>query len=177
MPQLVSVSLTLLFNLSIGLTVTACGSSSSSSPDAEPITGSQVTGTIGALGPAQPIVSSLYIENSGETLIYLSSDTLTCEQLTVSRWLGGTAAGTQVVELVFEGTAAPGDIQLPPGEVNYAPGGMSSAHELGAASGTITFTSVQDQAAVAGSFHASLGSNDTITGVFHATFCANGQGY
>ena len=53
----------------------------------------------------------------------------------------------------------------------------SSSPELGSDSGTITFTEVQNQAAVAGSFHATLGTHDDISGVFHATFCANGQGY
>jgi hypothetical protein len=116
------------------------------------------------------------IANSGETLIYLSSGMLTCDQLTVSRWLGGTTAGTQVVELVFKGTPAPGTIDVPPGEVNYAPGGMSSAHEVNADAGSIFFETAVPENMVVGSFGAKYGG-DVVTGTFHATFCPNGQGY
>ena len=160
------------------LALGACGGGSSTTPtpDAPITTGTAITGTVGTLGPAQPTVSSFMISNSGETLIYLSSGALTCSQLTVSRWLGGTMPGTQVIELVFHGAPMVGDIQVPPGEVNYAPGGMSSANEVNADSGKITFTAADPMGMVAGSFSAKYGS-DSIAGTFHATFCANGQGY
>lgn len=157
----------------------ACGGSSPTTPTldapADP-TGTTISGTLGSLGPVQKTVSSFVISNSGETLIYLGSDTLTCDELTVSRWLGMTKAGTQVVELVFKGDPKVGDIQVPPGEVNFAPGGMSSAHETGADSGVISLTTAEVHGNVAGTFDATYGS-DSIAGTFHATFCANGQGY
>ena len=163
--------------LALASGVAACSSSSSpATPDAPITAGTAITGTLGSLGAAQPTVSSFMISNSGETLIYFSSGPLTCDQLTVSRWLGATMAGTQVVELVFSGTPTVGDLQVPPAEVNYAPGGMSSAHEVSADSGKITFTAAQPMGAVAGSFSAKYGS-DSIAGNFHATFCPNGQGY
>lgn len=138
--------------------------------------GTAIHGTLGTLGAAQPTASSLMISNSGETLIYLSSDPLTCDQLTVSRWLGATTAGTQVVELVFSGTPSVTTLPVPDAEVNYAPGGMSSSHELSADSGSITFTAATANTSAAGDFHAKYGSN-LVTGTFHATFCANGQGF
>ncbi len=164
--------------LVIALGASACGGSSST-PDAPVASGSGTTisGTLGDLGAAQPTVSSLMIANSGETLIYLSSGPITCDELMVSRWLGGTMAGTQVVELVFHGTPALGDIQVPPGEVNYAPGGMSSSHEVSADSGKITFTEATANTSAAGTFTGTYGGSDTITGSFHATFCAGGQGF
>ena len=160
------------------LLTAACGSSSSTATvDAGPLpAGTAFTGTLGSLGPVQPTVSSLMISNSGETLIYFSSGAITCDQLTVSRWLGNTTAGTQVIELVFKGAPVVGDLAVPPGEVNFAPGGMSSSHEVGADGGKITLTVATPNAEVAGTVSATYGS-DAITGTFHATFCANGQGY
>ena len=158
---------------SVLLQLTACSGSSSG---ADAGTGNSISGTLGTLGAAQPIVSAFNISNSGETLIYLSSGALTCQQLTVSRWLGGTTAGTQVVEIVFQGAPVVGNIQVPPGEVNYAPGGMSSAFETNADSGMISLTTANVAGTLAGSFTATYGS-DSISGQFNATYCANGQDY
>ncbi|CAN5907577.1 hypothetical protein BH11MYX2_BH11MYX2_27080 [soil metagenome] len=116
------------------------------------------------------------ISNSGETLIYLSSATITCDQLTVSRWLGGTTAGSQVIELVIDGAPEVKTYPVPPSEVNFAAGGMSSAGETGASSGSIAFTVAEANSVVEGTVSAKYGSK-SISGVFHATFCANGQGY
>ena len=159
------------------ISMSACGSGASvAPPDIAIGDGTEITGTIGSLGSAQPTVSSLMISNSGETLIYLSSGMLTCDQLTVSRWLGGTATGTQVIEFVFEGAPATGTLDVPPAEINFAPGGMSSSHEVSASSGVISFESAEATSMVAGTFDARQGS-DEFSGFFHATFCANGQGY
>jgi hypothetical protein len=79
----------------------------------------KLTGTLGALGAIQPIVSSKVISNSGETLIYMTTAPLTCEELKVSRWLGAFAAGAQVVEIVVSGPAKLGPAKSP--EVNYLP--------------------------------------------------------
>lgn len=134
-----------------------------------------LSGTLKTLGALQPTVSSLWISNSGETLIYLSSATITCDQLTVSRWLGSTTAGSQVVEIVIKGDPKVGDYPVPPGEVNYAQGGKSSAYEVNADSGKISFTAADAQA-VEGTVMATYGSN-SLSGTFHADFCANGQNY
>ena len=159
------------------LAAASCSSSSSPTADAGPLpAGTAITGMLGTLGAAQATVSSFMISNSGETLIYFSSSPLTCSQLTMSRWLGGTVAGKQVVEIVLHGQPVVGDLQVPPAEVNYAPGGMSSANEVSADSGKITFTVANPMGDVAGSFSATYGA-DSIAGTFHATFCPNGQGY
>jgi hypothetical protein len=62
------------------------------------------------------------------------------------------------------------------GEVNYAPGGMSSAYEVNASSGSITFTAAMANGPVEGSVMATypMGS---LMGTFHAEFCANGSQY
>ena len=134
-----------------------------------------LTGTLGALGAVKPIVSTLWISNSGETLVYMSSATITCDQLMVSRWLGAATAGSQVVEIVIKGAPKLADYPVPPGEVNFAAGGKSSAYETNATTGKIHFTSADAQV-LEGSVMATYGA-DNISGTFHATFCANGQGY
>jgi hypothetical protein len=141
-----------------------------------PVSGATaLTGTLGTLGAVKPTVSSLWISNSGETLIYMSSGALTCDQLKVSRWLGSTTAGSQVVEIVIKGAPKVGDYPVPPSEVNYAQGGKSSSYEVNADSGKISFTKADAQV-VEGTVSATYGSN-SITGTFHAEFCAGGQGF
>jgi hypothetical protein len=105
----------------------------------------------------------------------MSSATITCDQLTVSRWLGSTTAGSQVVEIVIKGDPNVADYPVPPSEVNYAQGGKSSAYEVNADSGTIAFTAADAQV-VEGTVMATYGSK-SLSGTFHAEFCANGQNY
>lgn len=167
----------LSLSISLFLVGAGCSSSSSASPDAPsgPLV-TNLTGTLGSLGAVKPIVSSLMISNSGETLIYLSSAMLTCQQLTTSRWLGQATAGSQVIELIVSGDPSVKKYPVPPGEVNFAQGGMSSATETSADSGTIEFTSADINTVAEGVVTAKYGSNQ-ISGTFHATFCAGGQGY
>ena len=134
-----------------------------------------LTGTLGSLGPVQPTVSSLWISNSGETLVYLSSAALTCDQLKTSRWLGSATAGSQVIEIVVKGAPKLSNYAVPPGEVNFAQGGKSSSYETNADSGTIVFTQADAQV-VEGTVSAAYGSN-AIHGTFHAEFCTGGQNY
>ena len=139
--------------------------------------GTTVTGKLGALGAAKATVSSLWISNSGETLIYLSSAAVTCDQLKTSRWLSMVTAGAQVVEIVHSGAPKVGMLAVPPAEVNYAAGGKSSSYEVGATGGSVTFTKAEANGVVEGTFTASYDSGDMLTGTFHATYCAGGQGY
>lgn len=138
--------------------------------------GTTLTGTLGDLGAIKPTVSSLMIANSGETLIYMSSEPITCDMLTVSHWLKSVKAGAQVVEIVIKGDPKVTTIQVPPGEVNYAAGGKSSSYEVNADSGSITFTKAEAKNVVDGTLSATYGNN-SISGTFHATFCTGGQGY
>ena len=148
----------------------AAGGSDSGTPGK-----TSLSGTLGALGAVQSTVSSVWISNSGETLVYMSSAAITCDQLTVSRWLGSTTAGSQVVEVVIKGDPKVADYPVPPGEVNYAQGGKSSAYEVKADSGKISFTAADAQV-VEGTVMGTFGSN-SVHGTFHADFCANGQNY
>lgn len=136
-----------------------------------------ITGSLGALGAAKSTVSSLWISNSGESLIYMSSAPITCATLANSRWLGSVASGAQVVEVVLKGAPAIGTLQVPPAEVNYAQGGKSSAYEVTASSGSLTFTKAEAKGVVEGSFSATYDSGDSLSGTFHADFCSGGQGY
>ena len=161
---------------SLGLAA-ACSSTDTVPPDIGPVASTALTGTLGSLGAVLPTVSSLMISNSGETLVYLSSAALTCDQLKVSRWLGGATANSQVIELIVSGAPTTTKVYgVPPGEVNFAQGGKSSATETSADSGSISFSRAEAAGDVEGSVTAKYGSTQ-ISGVFHATFCTGGQGY
>ncbi len=135
-----------------------------------------LTGSLGELGEVQPMVSSLMIANSGETLVYLSTAPLSCNGLTISRWLGQTPPEAQVVELVLQGDPEVKTYDVPPSEVNYAKGGRSSAFEVVADSGTIEFVTAKSHELVEGQIDVLYGT-DEVKGTFHATFCDGGQGY
>lgn len=158
--------------------VDAGADSPSSAADASGETASagatKLTGTLGALGPIQPIVSSKVIANSGETLIYMTTAPLTCEELMVSRWLGAFAKGAQVVEIVVSGPAKLGAAKTP--EVNYAAGGKSSSYEKAAKTAEVTFTKSELMGVVEGTVMATYGLGE-LAGTFHAEFCPDGQGY
>jgi hypothetical protein len=141
-----------------------------------PGSSTSITGTLGTLGPVKPIVSAFVVSNSGETLIYFSSAPLTCATMQASRWLGSQPAGSQVIELVMKGTPAVGQtVSVPPGEANYAAGGKSSSYETTAASGSLKFTRSDANGIVEGSLSAKYADGSSISGTFHAEFCANGQ--
>ncbi|HNI36523.1 MAG TPA: hypothetical protein PLV93_14070, partial [Microthrixaceae bacterium] len=137
-------------------------------------------GELGDLGEIEPTVASIMIENSGETLVYLSSVSLTCAQLMVSRWLGDVAVGAQIIEIVVPSTRASGTVAVEEGgaEVNYAAGGKSSAYEVAATDGHVTFTQSEPGVKVVGTVEASYaGADAEVRGRFYATFCPGGQGY
>lgn len=163
-------------NADLGSAPDAASLDGGNGPDGNGPVQSALTGTLGKLGPVQPIVSSYVISNSGETLIYLSTATITCQTLQTSRWLGGTQAGSQVVEIVMRGNPSAGQtVNVPPGEVNYAAGGKSSSYEVVATSGSFTFSSAKAMGLVEGSVSATYADGSKIAGTFHAEFCANGQ--
>ncbi|HVZ36237.1 MAG TPA: hypothetical protein VG963_27605 [Polyangiaceae bacterium] len=138
----------------------------------------KLSGTLGALGAVMPTVSSIVIANSGEVLVYMASAPLTCAMMQESRWLGSLPAGSQVVEIVVKAPVKVGTVQVDPGEVNYAPGGMSSAYEKNAASGSITFVKAETNGPVEGTVTATYNNPaGTVSGPFHAEFCAGGQQY
>jgi hypothetical protein len=128
----------------------------------------------------KPTVNAFWVSNSGETLIYLSSAPLTCMMMQTMGlgWLNKVAAGAQVIEIVVKGAPAVktypvGFLQ---GEVNYAPGGMSSSYETTASSGSITFTMATPMGPVEGMVMATYASGN-VMGTFHAEYCANGSQY
>jgi len=158
-----------------------------------PLPGNSLTGMLGTLGPAKPIVAAftihtgpLIVLQDREARIYLSSAPLTCAQISTAGWLSSAAAGSQVTEIVvssFEQAlgapiGAPGT-GIPPnavGEVNYAEGGKSSADEVKATSGLILTTGLAD-GGVHGTLDATFADGSHLTGMFNAHFCAGGQIY
>jgi hypothetical protein len=134
-----------------------------------------LSGQLGALGDVLPTVSSFYIVNSGETLIYLTSATLNCSQLMTSRWLGAFSKDAQVVEIVIHGAPKVGAADHD-AEVNYAAGGKSSAYEVSANTTNVKVIASTPQSTIEGTVDATYKSG-SVSGTFHAQYCAGGQGY
>jgi hypothetical protein len=138
-----------------------------------------ITGTLGALGAAKPIMNAWATTNGPETLIYLSSAPLTCpDMMTMGvKWLSKLPAGTQVIELVVMGAASMKTYNIGPlmGEVNYAEGSKSSATEVTGKAGSLTFTKAMAKGVHEGSFMVT--SPFTAMATFHAEWCQGGTEY
>jgi hypothetical protein len=142
--------------------------------------GSNLTGTLGALGAVKPVMNGWATTNGLETLIYLSSSPLTCAMMMTKgvKWLASLPAGTQVIEIVVRGTAMVGTTPVGSlqGEVNYAEGSKSSSSEVTAKSGSIMFTKAEAKKVFEGMVMATYSSGN-LMGTFHADWCEGGTEY
>jgi hypothetical protein len=144
---------------------------------------SQITGTLGALGPVQPILAGWATTNGLETLIYLSTAPLTCAMMMTrgTKWLSTLPAKSEVLEIVVGqpssvktytiGTAA----AFGGGEVNYAEGSKSSATEVTGSAGTITLTTANAMGVHEGMIDVT--APYMASGKFHAEWCQGGTEY
>jgi hypothetical protein len=145
--------------------------------------GSEITGTLGKLGPVQPIMAGWATTNGLETLLYLSSAPLTCEQMMTkgTRWLSKLPAGSQVIEIVVGQPAAVKSYTIGMsaafggGEVNYAEGSKSSSTEVTGSMGTITFTAANAKGVHEGTI--AVTAPYMASGKFHAEWCEGGTEY
>lgn len=139
--------------------------------------GNSLTGTLGALGPVQPILAGFAITNGPETLVYLSSAPLTCAQMMMGgiKWLSKLPAKSQVIEIVIPGTASAKSYKVGnlAGEVHYAEGSKSSSTENTASSGTVVFSEASKGGVHEGSVMATF-PNGMLMGMFHAEWCQGG---
>jgi hypothetical protein len=138
-----------------------------------------ISGTLGALGAAKPIMNAWATTNGPETLIYFSSAPLSCaDMMTMGvKWLSKLPAGTQVIEVVVPGAASVKTYMIGTlmGEVNYAEGSKSSATEVTGKAGSITFTKAMAKGVHEGSFMVT--SPFMVTATFHAEWCQGGAEY
>lgn len=140
-------------------------------------------GTLGALGPVQPVMAGWATTNGLETLIYLSSAPLTCEMMMTQgvKWLSKLPAGSQVIEIVVgsPSSAKAYNLGTPAalggGEVNYAEGSKSSSTEVVGRTGSITLTKGGAKAVQEGMIDVS--APYTAKGMFHAEWCEGGSEY
>ena len=165
----------------------AGGSAAGSSAGAAGATASgsagNITGTLGALGPVQPILSGWATTNGLETLIYLATAPLTCEMMMTkgTKWLSTLPAKSQVMEIVVGTPSAVKSytIGMPAafggGEVNYAEGSKSSSTEVTGSAGTITLTKAEAKGVQEGMI--SVTAPFMASGMFHAEWCEGGTEY
>jgi hypothetical protein len=149
---------------------------------AAPASGSaaDITGTLGALGPVQPVMNAWATTNGLETLIYLSSAPLTCEMMMTrgTKWLSSLPAKSQVIEIVVGSPSAAKtyaigtSAALGGGEVNYAEGGKSSSTEVTGKAGTITLTKADAMGAQEGMIQVT--APYMASGKFQAKWCQGG---
>lgn len=138
---------------------------------------SMLTGTLGALGPAQPIMAGFAITNGPETLVYLSSAPLTCAQMMMGgvKWLSTLPAKSQVVEIVVPGTASAKTYMVGSfmAEVHYAEGSKSSSTEATASSGSVVFSKASKGGVHEGTVSATFPMG-MLMGTFHTEWCQGG---
>lgn len=145
--------------------------------------GSMITGTLGALGPAQPVMAGWATTNGLETLVYLSTAPLTCAMMMTQgvKWLSKLPAGSQVIEIVVGNPSSTKTYMigqaaaLGGGEVNYAEGSKSSSTEVTGKTGKITFTKAGAMAVQEGTIEVT--APQMFSGTFHAEWCQGGTEY
>ena len=151
-------------------------------PKPIPPSGNSLTGNLGTLGPAKPIVAGFVIHTGDQGRAYLSSAPLTCAQMRTAGWLSSAAAGSQVTEVVIASWASGGPYSIeaggryPMGEVNCAAGGKPSAEEVKATSGGIAVDPLFD-GGMHGRLDVTFADGSHLTGIFHVYFCAGGLPY
>ena len=162
------------------------GGSSSGSSGAGAVAsggGSNITGTLGALGAVKPVMAGWATTNGLETLIYLSSAPLTCEMMMTkgTKWLSKLPAGSQVLEIVVGQPSAVKSytIGMPAalggGEVNYAEGSKSSSTEVTGKAGKVTLTTAKASGVHEGMIEVT--APYMASGSFHAEWCEGGTEY
>jgi hypothetical protein len=141
--------------------------------------GTSLTGTLGALGAVQPVLNGWATTNGPETLIYLTTASMTCaDMMTMGvKWLSKLPAGSQVIEIVVPGAAMVKTypIGVLQGEVNYAQGSKSSSSEVVGQAGSIVFTKAESKGVFEGMV--TVTAPFTLMGSFHAEWCQGGAEY
>jgi hypothetical protein len=140
--------------------------------------GNRLSGTLGALGAVKPVMAGWATTNGNETLIYLSSASLSCAMMMTkgTKWLATLPAGSQVIEIVVRGTPNIGTTPIGSlqGEVNYAEGSKSSSTEVNATGGSIMFTKAEPRKVFEGKVTATY-PKGSLMGTFHADWCEGGS--
>ena len=166
-----------------GMATAGSASDAGSGGAKAPTGGSTITGTLGALGPAQPVMAGWATTNGLETLVYLSSSPLTCAQMMTRgvKWLSTLPAKTQVIEIVVGNPSAVKSYAIGSsaafggGEVNYAEGSKSSSTEVTGKAGTIMFTTATAKGVQEGMINVT--APFMVSGTFHAEWCEGGTEY
>ena len=117
-----------------------------------------------------------------DTVVYLFSEKVDCDQITTAGWDGTLADGTQMLEIKMIGsdlavypvvataTPAPGEAS-----VNTTLVSAGQPTEGAAKSGTVTLAAFAAGASAAGSFDLKFAGGEALSGTFAVTYCAAGR--
>ena len=163
------------------------GAASDSALDAGAVIGGSgaLTGTYGT-DPVKPVVAAYWIgqpsapaESAGGPFVYIFSGPVSCDDLSHgSGWRARIAAGKQVLEMIIgtttTGTAVPAAAHAAANvaEINYSFGQTST--EARATAGNVMLSAYVAGASVDGSVNATFPTG-SVTGTFHAVYCASGN--
>lgn len=178
--------------LALGFGATACGSSgppadttSLNGPEGAVVGGTgSVTGMYGTEAIA-PVMAAYWIgqpddptEAHGGPFVYLLSQAVTCNAISVAGWLSNLDASTQALEMIVGtttvGAAAESSANAGANisENNYLFGRV--APEIRATSGSVTLTAYTKDVAVDGTVSIQFPAG-SAAGTFHAVYCPGGQ--
>jgi hypothetical protein len=124
-------------------------------------------------------VASAYVaglsDEYGTTTVYLLDDSVTCTQLSSFAWLASLPSNVLVLEVSFPSTAKLGNV-VSDSVVSVAHGGMYSFNKVPAVSNTLVLSRNVMGGIVEGTLQAMFPSG-SVTGSFHADFCASGLSF
>jgi hypothetical protein len=138
-----------------------------------PLTGSFAPKTFDGVKAGYVIGRS---DEFGTTTVYLLDRSVTCDEISTFAWLAGLPADVQVIEIMFPTTAMTGSATTGSVIVSYAEGGKYSFSKTIASARTLVLSRNDVGGVVEGTLDATFASG-SVSGVFHADFCADGMSF
>lgn len=111
----------------------------------------------------------------GMTTVYLVDSVVTCDEISSFFWLASMPSQVLAIELIFPSSAVPGS-PLTGSTVSYAHGGMYGFQKSRADMHTLILSQNTAGGVVEGMLDAKFGAG-TVSGAFHADFCATGVSF
>jgi hypothetical protein len=114
-------------------------------------------------------------DEPGTTTAYLIDHPVTCAQISSFAWLVDLPADVQVIELMFPSSAMTGS-PVTGSLVSYAHGGMYSFSKTIASMRRLVLSRNETGGEIEGTLQATF-SSGSVSGTFHADFCATGMSF
>jgi hypothetical protein len=135
-----------------------------------PLTGNSRPAPFGTVQAAYVIGNS---DEFGTTTLYLIDSSVTCDQVSRLAWLNQLPSSVQVIEIIFLSSVTPSSAAVD-SVISVGHGGMYSFTKERASTHMLLLSQYMIGGGVDGTLEATF-TTGSVSGAFHATFCASGM--